>query len=133
MIKSFIAIIFYPYNHSVEIQQLQEFRESLLLTINPTSSVFLSTPSSYFQRYRYLYNPKQCRSVCMIYDINYHNSSTDNPLFKSHFYLSSFLLIIELNNYLYLPSSSFSSSKSTLQGLPLRLGSTSCTTIAGVT
>lgn len=132
MIKSFIAIIFYPYNHRVEIQQLQEFRESLL-TINPNSSVFLSIPSSYFQRYRYLYDPKQCRSVCMIYDLNYHNSSTDNTLFKSHFYLSSFLLIIELNNYLYLPSSSFSSSKSTLQGLPLRLGSTSCTTIAGVT
>lgn len=132
MIKSFIAMIFYPYNHSVEIQQLQEFRESLL-TINPTSSVFLSIPSSYFQRYRYLYDPKQCRSVCMIYDLSYQYSSTDNPLFKSHFYLSSFLLIIELYNYLYLPSSSLSSSKSTLQGLPLRLGSTSCTTIAGVT
>lgn len=102
MMKRFIAMIFYPYNHSVEIQQLQEFRESLLLTINPTSSVFLSTPSSYFQRYRYLYDPKQCRSVCMIYDITYHNSSTDNPLFKSHFYLSSFLLIIELNNYIYI-------------------------------
>lgn len=68
MIKSFIAIIFYPYNHGVEIQQLQEFRESLL-TINPTSSVFLSIPSSYFQRYRYLYDPKQCRSVCMIWMI----------------------------------------------------------------
>lgn len=132
MMKRFIAMIFYPYNHSVEIQQLQEFRESLL-TINSTSSVFLSTPSSYFQRYRYLYDPKQCRSVCMIYDLNYHNSSTDNTLIKSHFYLSSFLLIIELYNYLYLPSSSFSSSKSTLQGLPLRFGSTSCTTIAGVT